>query len=228
MNMKHVIKSALCLFSLLFSVIFPGFIFSADEKVRKDRHVAGINGMTYSIAEPDALDEILEKAKKFSKSREFEEYTKSRVLSLVNEKLNVNGFGLQKACNDTIRTYEPRFVLTMDIKDHTGKILYPAGYVFNILDYAFFPFKIIFFDPTDSAEVDRLRKMGLLSHGNILIMTKGNVITTSASLNRKVYPASDYLIKFFNIRSTPTVVYQEGKVFRIMEIAVCKEKTGGK
>jgi len=171
-------------------------------------------GATYFIAEKDALDEIIEKVRKTNLLEKF--------LNLRKKLSNFNkvDFKLGKAKKTVTRTYAPVFQLSFDIKDHTGRIIYPKGYTFNPLDYLRFPFVIIFFSG-DIKELEWLKKSGYLQRNDvILVLTRGDRVFTELYLGRTVYLAFDKLLEYFSIKNTPTVVYQVSNYFVIQEVGV--------
>ena len=177
--------------------------------------IAGRYGTTYPISERDAYEEIMERVKKANLSGRFLLLKKH-----VMEHVAVNN-QLGRATRDRVFRISIKFQLPFDIKDHTGKIIYPRGYTFNPLEYVSFPFTLVFFDSTSEKELEWLKKSGLLErHDTILIITRGSVFNASELTGRIVYLGDERILRYFSVEKTPSIVYQDGKTMILKEIGV--------
>ena len=177
--------------------------------------IAGRYGTTYPISERDAYEEIMEKVKKANLSGRFLLLKKH-----VMEHAAVNN-RLGRATRDRVFRISIKFQLPFDIKDHTGKIIYPQGYTFNPLEYVRFPFTLVFFDSTSEKELEWLKKSGLLErHDTILIITRGSVFNASELTGRIVYLGDERILRYFSVEKTPSIVYQDGETMILKEIGV--------
>ena len=177
--------------------------------------IAGRYGTTYPISERDAYEEIMKKVKKANLAGRFLLLKKH-----VMEHAAVNN-QLGRATRDRVFRISIKFQLPFDIKDHTGKIIYPQGYTFNPLEYVSFPFTLVFFDSTSEKELEWLKKSGLLDrHDTILITTRGSVFDASELTGRIVYLGDEKILRYFSVEKTPSIVYQDGKTMILREIGV--------
>lgn len=202
--------------TLIFLSIIMGFLF-ISYCPGKDTPVVvvGKYGTTYSISERDAYEEIIERVKRTNLAGRF-----LLLREHIMEHTSVNN-QLGRATEDRVFRISIRFQLPFDIKDHTGKIIYPRGYTFNPLEYVNFPFTLVFFDSTSERELEWLKKSGLLErYDTILITTKGSVFDASKLTGRTVYLGDERILKYFSIEKTPSIVYQDGETMILKEIGV--------
>jgi len=177
--------------------------------------VAGRYGTTYPISERDAYEEIMERVEKADLAGRFLLLKKH-----VMEHAAVNN-QLGRATRDRVFRISIKFQLPFDIRDHTGKIIYPRGYTFNPLEYVSFPFTLVFFDSTSEKELEWLKKSGLLErHDTILITTRGSVFHASRLTGRVVYLGDERILKYFSVEKTPSIVYQDGETMILKEVGV--------
>ncbi|MEM3423145.1 MAG: hypothetical protein QXE51_01100 [Nitrososphaeria archaeon] len=201
---------------IVITFVIISFIFSSVYA-----HVIGKFGLTYPIAEKDAYDEVLEKV--------YQKNLEQRFLSLRNKltkHYTVNVPGIKKATRDKIKKVDLVYVLPFDIKDHQGKIIYPAGYKFNPLDYVRFPYTLLFFDATSPVELDWIIRSGFLERWDVIfVITKGDVLKTEESLGRQIYGASTYITKYFSIDKVPSILYQENNYLIVKEVGIYGNQT---
>lgn len=197
--------------------LFPlSFVYGEE---RGDNRVIGVFGKVYPILERDAYEEILEKVKRSNFAEKVE-----KVKKRVKNKLNIN-FVLGKAREDNVREVRLSYTLPFDIKDNEGKLIYPAGYTFNPLQYVFFPFVLFFFDGTSKKELEYIKQVGLLDRWDVIfIITKGNVQDVEMLLNREVYVADKNILDYFSVKKTPSFVYQKNDYMVVQEIGLYKDK----
>lgn len=203
----------------LLLIISVGFAAGAGQFMdnRKD---LGTFGATYSIAEPDALAEIEEKARQI----DWEKVIGRKIVEKKVSSYRPAGLSLLPRAEKWRKyTVDLSYRLSEDIPDGKGGVLYPEGYTFNPLDYMKFPNTIVVLNGADTAQVDWFKSS---PHFNdfktILLITGGSYSELSRKLNRPVYYADSAIIDRFNLAATPAVVKQNGKSMEVQEIAVKK------
>ena len=210
--------------SLIVIIAFTFLCFLSNVECKGETlKIVGEFGSTYKITERDAYDEILEKVKEKNLDKHF--------LSLKSKVIyhTVTAHNLGRASENRTYKLDLKFQLPFDIKDHTGKVLYPAGYTFNPLKYIKFPFILVFFDSLSEKEVDWLKKSGMLDRDDvILITTRGNVMDANNILGRTVYLADNVILNYFSVTKTPTVIYQEGEALILKEIGLYEGEVSNK
>lgn len=178
----------------------------------------GTVGAVYPIAEPDALSEIEERARRIDWEKVIgRKIVEKKVFSYRPAGL----IPLARAKKGRKYTVDLTYTLSEDIPDGKGGTLYPKGYVFNPLDYVTLPNTIVVIDGADTAQVGWFASS---PHFNdfktILLITDGSYSELSRKLNRPVYYADAAIIDRFDLVAAPAVVRQRGRVMEVNEIAM--------
>ena len=178
--------------------------------------VLGTMGATYTISEPDALQEVEDAAKKVNWQKLFADMEKKV------KHLRPQVAPLPHVRESSSRTVTMSYTLEEDMPNPRDpqRPLYPKGFTFNPLEYTSLPGKVVCFDGTDPKEVAYVGS--LHDDSAILIMTAGDIDVVSRSIHHSVYYANDHLIQLFQIEAVPSVVTQEGTVLKVEEINVSK------
>lgn len=163
-------------------------------------------GATYRVAEPDALVEMEAAASgksvgpgDFGDSNRWSA-TRSRVLPIAEV--------------DRIRDIIPFFTLPFDIPGKDGTILYPKGFTFNPLEHL-----------TLSATLWVVREGELdwalreAKPGDLVILSGGNALKESERRKTPIYLLQDQLADRLSLEAAPSLVWQEGAVLKVQEIA---------
>ena len=180
----------------------------------------GVVGKIYDIAEPDMLEGFyskLRKAEADGKMAEVEEQMKERFIAHANRP---KGVALPRTQTHRVHYFDPTIVLSQNIVDHEGNVLWPAGTTVNPLDYVSMTQQWLFFDADDPEQAawahDYLKR-----YPNQVrpILTQGAVLElTEAWQIRLYFDQHGKYIEKFGIRTVPSLISQEGKKLRIDEI----------
>jgi len=180
----------------------------------------GVVGQTYDIAEPDMLDGFYRKLKEAEangKMAEAEERMKKRFIAHANRP---KGVALPHTQTHHVHYFDPTIVLSQDIIDHEGNVLWPAGTTVNPLDYVPMTQQWLFFDGDDPVQAawahDYLKR-----YPNQVrpILTQGAVLKlTEAWQIRLYFDQHGKYVEKFDIKTVPSLISQEGKKLRIDEI----------
>lgn len=180
----------------------------------------GVIGRTYDIAEPDMLQRFyskLRKAEADGKIAEVEAQMKQRFIDHANRP---KGITLPRTETHRVRYYDPSIVLTQDIVDHEGTVLWPAGTTVNPLEYVSMSQQWLFFDGDDPEQTAWARDY-LQRYPNRVrpILIQGAVLELSRAWNTRLYfdQRGTYVEKF-GIETVPALISQEGKKLRIDEV----------
>lgn len=204
------VKCLSCLVSFVMLLTFVSFCLA---------EVIGTNGTTYPIAEPDAYEELMAKVRSINWDRIVKDYRAD-----IDKSTKVS-FNLGRAREDKVFYVDPTYILTFDITDENGKIIYPKGFSFNPLDYINFPYYLVFFDGTSITEIAWLKKQEWFNNWNVMfILTKGDVIRAEKQLGRTVFVATPQMIEKFKISKTPSLVLTQNKQLVISEVGIYGEK----
>jgi len=181
----------------------------------------GVVGQTYEIAEPDMLQGFynkLQKAETEGKIAEVKTQMKKRFIGHANRP---KGITLLRTETHRVRYYDPSIVLSQDIVDHEGNVLWPAGTSVNPLEYISMSQQWLFFNGDDPEQATWARDY-LQRYPNRVkpILIQGAVLELSKAWDTRLYfdQHGSYVEKF-GIKAVPAVISQEGKKLRIDEIA---------
>ncbi|WP_028842916.1 hypothetical protein [Thermodesulfovibrio yellowstonii] len=175
--------------------------------------VIGQTGSVYSIKEPDAYEELMNRVKSVNWNAVF-----GKMKAFAQEATKVD-FHLKHAKLDRTFTVDPTYTLEFDITDEKGNVLYPKGYSFNPLHYMQFPYVLVFFD-AQSVEEIKWAKQYTGRWDVLFIATRGDTSRAAKQLQRHVYAANEKMIKKFKLSATPSVVYAQNGVLIVSEVGI--------
>jgi conjugal transfer pilus assembly protein TraW len=171
----------------------------------------GLIGPTYPIEEENMLTLIYEKLRLLDwrkKAREIEE----RVF-------HFKGPSIPTATSAKTYYVDPSVVLSGDIKDHTGKVLFAAGTEINPADYVPLAGKYIVINGERSSQV----KMAIEGHYKKIMVTSGDLRVLMKKYKTPFYIANEAVIDRFSISAIPSVISQEGRLIRVEQLVPPKK-----
>ncbi len=178
----------------------------------------GTFGATYPIAEPDALEEIEERAK---------EVDWDKVLNKETTEKTVKGYRplglkrLPRAEKNDRFIVNMTYTLTMDIPNGEGGILYPRGYSFNPLNHMVLPNTLVFIDANDPEQVEWFKSSTYATDPKTMILlTSGEYFPLYEQLDRAVFYANDKILTRLQIKALPSIAIQNNSVMEVHEIAI--------
>jgi len=179
-------------------------------------------GPVYPIAEQDMLTTIEQRLHEMQKSGELERIerdTKARYRAYVERP---EGIKLPRTTHTKTHYIDPTLTVPYDIKDHNGRILYPAGTSVNPLDYLPLSKKLVFFDGDDPGQVKWAKSLFENDPAHIKpILTNGPVLDIMKQWKTRLYyDQRGQLVKRLDIESLPAAVSQDGKRLEVMEYRV--------
>jgi len=175
-------------------------------------------GHTYSIAEPDALTQIKEAARKVDWSKVFSRKAQEDRIKHFRPRDLVN---LPRAERDRTYLVDLTFVLPFDIPDGKGGVLYPKGYTINPLDYITYPRTLVVIDGSDPKQVRWFTRSEYADSLNTtLLITDGSYYELAERLNRPVFYLMEDLAERLKIEAVPSVIRQKGRYMEVREIAI--------
>ncbi|MDO3380349.1 hypothetical protein [Geoalkalibacter halelectricus] len=174
----------------------------------------GVVGTTYDIAEPDALQEIMERVEKHDWDKEF--------ASIKPEAYRPPGLReLPRAQRTRSFLVDMTYTLDRDIPDGRGGILYPKGFTFNPLDHVFFDQALVIFDGDDPEQVAWVKEQGYLDKpGVLLLLSQGDYVAVGKQLQRAVQYADARIVDRFQLKAVPSVVAKQGRYMEVVEYEV--------
>lgn len=207
----------------LFQMFFISLLFLNNSIFAKDK---GVYGELFEIAEKDLLEEVQEKFKTLEKSGKLFDHQKEiqkRITKSIREPEAISGIIHTKKA----RTFEfdPTIEVTLDLKDHKGKIFAKKGNKYNPCDHAKFSKTLIFLDGESEKHIAWLKKKTKDYKNVKIILIAGSPLKLYEELGIPIYFDQYGLItKKLGIKQVPALVFQEEskKVFTIRE-EVCNE-----
>jgi len=175
-------------------------------------------GNTYPIAEPDVLAEIQQQAA-----------TKDWKKWMRRAPADYSAFSsmpLPRATRSQSYLFDPTYTLPHDIKDATGKILFPAGMRVNVYERIKAPGRYIVIgpEPQDFAWLAEVAKPGPRDK---VLLAGGNTLNVRQQRGVKVFQLDERFIERFGLRAVPSIVQQEGKQLRVSEYLLEAPKKEG-
>lgn len=202
----------------LFKITSSVFLFLANSCFSRDM---GVYGEVFEIAETDFIEEIQGKLLALEKNGDL---PKSQ--QMIQKRIIKNAQKPQ-AVPDIIHTkiartfeYDPTIELTVDLRDHQGRVFAKKGTKYNPCDYATFSKALLFIDGECKEHIAWLKRK-LQSFRNIqIILVAGRPIQLSEQLGMSVYfDQYGTITRKLGIKQVPALVFQKPgkKVLTIRE-----------
>ncbi|MDW7712517.1 MAG: hypothetical protein SCH98_18800 [Deferrisomatales bacterium] len=177
-------------------------------------------GRVYPIAEPDALQEIEERAAAIRWEEVLPE-TKRRALVVDYRPRDLAP--LPRAVEERTRLVDMTYTLEVDLPDGKGGVLYPKGFAFNPLEYVFYPNVLVVLDGEDPEQVAWFRESSLARDPRVrVLLCGGSWSEVGAALGRPVFYLTSPLRQRLRLEAVPSVVWQAGTAMEVNEIDVAK------
>lgn len=179
-------------------------------------------GPVYPITEQDMLEAIKQKLEAKKKSGELQRLQDEAIARSKEAIMNPAPVGgLTKTVMPRSYYYDPTLVVNQEIKTPDGIVLAKPGDRLNPLDKVSMTNIMVFFDGRDSSQVAKAKSIVDRSNGLAMPILVGGSIDLMRIWKQRIYfDQSGVLVKKFGIRQVPALVYQEGPMLRIDEIAV--------
>jgi conjugal transfer pilus assembly protein TraW len=171
----------------------------------------GVQGTTYLVAEIDLRQLIMESATRADVSA-IQKKLKESAATFFDR---LPAYGLPHATETATHWVDPSIVLTTDIRapikaqdgSYSWQVMYPKGTRVNPLETITPPDRMLFFDGTDSDQVDFVKKVLAAHPLDIMpVEVAGNPKTLSDSISRPVYYATTEMLSRFGILETPSLL----------------------
>ena len=168
----------------------------------------GTYGKTYPIGEEDILRVFA------SKQKENEKKLRERIPEIKKKILVLTKFDgrFEHARKERVYYINPKLILTDDILDHNGNILFPRGTVFDPSKYVKLG-RYIIIDGNSRKQVE----FALKGDFRRIILISGDLGKLTKAYRRPFYFANDELIRKFRIERVPAVIEGDGEYVRVTE-----------
>lgn len=177
----------------------------------------GTIGETFKVAEMSFLKFIELRLKTLMHSSSMHKIQDEWVNSVTNYAKHPPSLGLPKASHAYQLIYDPSLVLTRDIRDASGRILYFKGHRVNALSH--FPDyqpHWLFLDADDGQEMAYAKKL-LQKYPDLkVILTQGEIEKTADDLNQAVFfDQGGRITQKLGIKEVPAFVERASNVLSI-------------
>ena len=177
----------------------------------------GTFGMTYRIAERDALAEIEDRAKQVDWHKVLD---KRKVENFQGPPDRVR---LPRAKRNRSFPVDMTYTTEIDVPDGKGGILYPKGYTFNPLDYVTYPKTLVVIDGADPEQVKWFATSEYDKRLDVmLLLTEGNFGNVSKKISRPLFYADRKIVERLKLQAVPSVVRQKGRIMEVTEVKLTK------
>ena len=178
-------------------------------------------GPTHRIEEPHLLDFIQGRLKEKERSGELarhEEQARARAIAAIRQPQPVEG--IVHTVKARTFYFDPTFVLTRNVFDEKGALLFPAGTRKNPLEVVSLSKRLVFFDARDARQVAHARRLIDALGGRVKpILVAGSYLDLMKSWRVPVYfDQHGTLTQQLGITQVPAIVSQEGLRLRIDEV----------
>ncbi len=182
-------------------------------------------GNLYPIKEPDAFEELKQKAEQLNISD-----IRSKLLKSAKNFVPPDLVYVPKAKKNRVYYINPEYTLEFDIPkvDSNGNIvgiLYPKGYKFNPLDYIKEGLPpLVVFNGYDKAEVRWVKKYLTKTPNAMLLTVTPSWRSLSEELKMPVFYLKKIIAERFQVKNTLSVITVENKMIKVSVYAVNENK----
>jgi conjugal transfer pilus assembly protein TraW len=175
-------------------------------------HLIGSYGTSYPITEPDFLKFIMQKLqylKKTGQMQKMQQQMIERVQKHAVTPIPVDGLTTTKEPKKW--TYDPTYVLTQNITDEKGKVLFKAGTTVNPFEkLPAFNKELLFFNADDPRQVTWANDMIDQFKGQVTpVLVQGNLKKAFKEIKVRLYFDTDGLLsKRFQLSHIPAAIYK--------------------
>lgn len=179
----------------------------------------GTIGRTYPIAEPDLLADIEARARSAVASGRWERIAadaRRRAIAYVESPPPVSG--LRTVAEARTWFFDPTMVLSQDIRDQNGGLMYAAGTRVNPLDVVTLAESLLLFDGRDPAQVELAEKL-VRERPVKPVLVGGSFLDLMRRWGRPVYyDQNGRIADRFHLTAVPALLTQDGNLMRIQEL----------
>ncbi len=171
----------------------------------------GTYGKTYPIGEEDILRVFA------SKQKEIEKKLRERLPEIKKRMLVLTKYDgrFEHAKKERVYYINPKLILTDDVLDHQGNILFEKGMVFDPSRFVRLG-RYIVIDGNSKKQVE----FALKGDFRRIILISGDLEKLTTIHRRRFYFANDEIIERFKIERVPAVIEGDGEYVRVTEKAL--------
>ncbi len=181
----------------------------------------GTHGRVYPLVEQDLVEVMMAKAQAEVDSgqwaRQIDEWRDQARERAARPK----GIVLPRAEQDRSFYYDPSIIVSHDIRDASGVLIYPKGTQVNPLDFVSMTQGLILIDGDDPEQIDWMLGLKDLAAFKA-VLTNGPILDLMQRLNHRLYfDQHQRLVNKFGVKALPARIYQDGaRYLRVDEVAL--------
>jgi conjugal transfer pilus assembly protein TraW len=181
----------------------------------------GTHGRVYPLVEQDLVEVMMAKAQAEVDSgqwaRQIDEWRDQARERAARPK----GIVLPRAEQDRSFHYDPSIILSHDIRDASGVLIYPKGTQVNPLDFVSMTQGLILIDGDDPEQIDWMLGLKDLAAFKA-VLTNGPILDLMQRHNHRLYfDQHQRLVNKFGVKALPARIYQDGaRYLRVDEVAL--------
>ena len=187
----------------------------------------GVRGATWPAAEPDLLDAIAARLEALRDAGAFERWeaeAKTRARAHLEAPPRVPGIG--PATEHRSRRLDPAITVARNLAAPDGTVLARAGTRVNPLDHVRLSRPLLLVDGTRAAEVAWALRYPTPA---TLVLVAGRPLALARAHRRPVFfDQGGAIARRLDVRATPSVVTQEGRWLRVVEVALDDGERAGR
>ena len=174
----------------------------------------GTVGTVYEITEPNFLTELRAGAPHIDMEKQRRESAHYQPKDLRK---------LPRVTENRVFDVDMTSILTHDIRDASGRVLYPAGFKYNPLRYAGFVPGIVVIDGSDPEQVEWFEKSPYYPNKMVmLLISDGYAFELAGKLKRPVYYLTEIIAERFRLTAAPTIIVRDGDAVSVKEVKIGK------
>ncbi len=181
----------------------------------------GTHGRVYPLVEEDLVEVMMAKAQAEVDSgqwaRQIDEWRDQARERAARPK----GIVLPRAEQDRSFHYDPSIIVSHDIRDAAGVLIYPKGTQVNPLDFVSMTQGLILIDGDDPEQIDWMLGLEDLAAFKV-VLTNGPILDLMQRLNHRLFfDQHQRLVNKFGVKALPVRIYQDGaRYLRVDEVAL--------
>lgn len=187
----------------------------------------GLYGNSFPIIEEDLLKVISNRLAEIESSGKIDAHNKAISLKTEQQIENPKPVDLKTASKTRTFYYDPAYIVKQDIRDLEGNLIVKAGTIINPFDSISLSKPLVFLDGDDEHQLTWLNKTLEEYKELTIILTKGQPIKLSETLQEEVFFDQQGLITTkLKIEHVPALVTQEDKRLKIEEVSLKEGENG--
>jgi conjugal transfer pilus assembly protein TraW len=181
----------------------------------------GTHGRVYPLVEEDLVKVMMARAQAEVDSGQWARQIDKWRDQARERAARPKGIVLPRAEQDRSFYYDPSIIVSHDIRDASGVLIYPKGTQVNPLDFVSMTQGLILIDGDDPEQIDWMLGLKDLAAFKA-VLTNGPILDLMQRLNHRLYfDQHQRLVNKFGVKALPARIYQDGaRYLRVDEVAL--------